>query len=162
MRLLLQRVWAVTITKIIPSICVGVLVAGCQFDHGSTPDLEFVTAPGTEGLNLPFSPAVRVDNTIYLSGNIGVIPGTLDLAPGGIEGETRQTMENIKAAVELAGSSMDRIVKCTVFIADISEWGAMNSVYVTYFDVPPARSAFGANGLALGALVEIDCIAAAK
>jgi len=150
------------IRKIVFSICLGALIAGCEHEHKSSPDIEYITAPGTEDLNLPFSPAVRVDNTIYLSGNIGNIPGTLDLAPGGIEGETRQTLENVKAAVELAGSSMDRIVKCTVFMADISEWGAMNEIYVTYFDVPPARSALGANGLALGARVEIECIAVAN
>jgi enamine deaminase RidA (YjgF/YER057c/UK114 family) len=83
----------------------------------------------------------------------------MELVPGGIQAETRQTMENIKTTVESAGSSMDRIVKCSVFMADISEWGAMNEVYRTYFETPPARSAFGANGLALGARVEIDCIA---
>jgi reactive intermediate/imine deaminase len=151
-----------TIRKIVLGMCIGALVAGCEHEHKSTVDIEFITAPGTEEMNLPFSPAVRVGNTIYLSGNLGIIPGTLELAPGGIEGETRQTMENIKTAVELAGSSMDRIVKCSVFIADISEWGAVNEVYTTYFDVPPARSAFGANGLALGAKIEIECIAVTK
>lgn len=148
------------IRKIVLSVCLAALSVGCEHEHA--PDIEFITAPGTEDLNLPFSPAVRVDNTIYLSGNLGTIPGTTELAPGGIEGETRQTMDNIKTAVELAGSSMDRIVKCSVFLADVAEWGAMNEVYVTYFDVPPARSAFGANGLALGARVEIDCIAVAR
>jgi 2-iminobutanoate/2-iminopropanoate deaminase len=151
-----------TIRKIVLFFCLGALVGGCGHEHGSSSEIEFITAPGTEDMNLPFSPAVRVDNTIYLSGNIGNLPGTLELAPGGIEGETRQTMDNIKAAVELAGSSMDRIVKCSVFMADISEWAAMNEVYRTYFEVPPARSAFGANGLAIGARVEIDCIAVAN
>jgi reactive intermediate/imine deaminase len=151
-----------TVRKIIFSICIGALVVGCEHEHKYTSDIEFITAPGTQDMNLPFSPAVRVGNTIYLSGNLGNIPGTLELAPGGINGETRQTMENIKTAVELAGSSMDRIVKCSLFIADISDWGAVNEVYRTYFDVPPARSAFGANGLALGAKIEIDCIAIAK
>jgi reactive intermediate/imine deaminase len=151
-----------TVRKIIFSICIGALVVGCEHEHKYTSDIEFITAPGTQDMNLPYSPAVRVGNTIYLSGNLGNIPGTLELAPGGINGETRQTMENIKTAVELAGSSMDRIVKCSLFIADISDWGAVNEVYRTYFDVPPARSAFGANGLALGAKIEIDCIAIAK
>ncbi len=134
-----------------------VLLSACE--HKADLDVEFITAPGTEDMNLPFSPAVRVGNTLYLSGNLGNIPGTLELAEGGIKGETRQTMENIKSVLELAGSSMDKIVKCSVFIADMTEWGAMNEVYRTYFTVPPARSAFGANGLALGARVEIDCIA---
>ena len=115
--------------------------------------------PGTEDLGLPFSSAVQVDNTLYLSGNIGNVPGKNELVPGGIEAETRQTMDNIKAVVEQFGSSMDRIVKCTVFMADMNEWPAMNAVYRTYFETPPARSAFGANGLALDARVEIECIA---
>jgi reactive intermediate/imine deaminase len=109
---------------------------------------------------LPFSDAVRVGELLFLSGNIGVLPGTLDLAPGGIGNETRQTMENIKATLEKYGSSLGEVVKCTVYLADISDWPAMNEVYVEYFRVnPPARSALGANGLALGALTEIECIA---
>lgn len=115
--------------------------------------------PGTENLGLPFSSAVQVDNTLYLSGNLGNVPGKNELAPGGIQAETRQTMENIKAVVEQFGSSMDKIVKCTVFLADMDEWPAMNEVYRSYFSTPPARSALGANGLALGARVEIECIA---
>ncbi len=115
--------------------------------------------PGTENLGLPFSSAVQVDNTLYLSGNLGNVPGKNELVPGGIEAETKQTMENIKAVVEQFGSSMDKIVKCTVFLADMQEWPAMNAVYRTYFEHPPARSALGANGLALGARVEIECIA---
>ena len=118
--------------------------------------------PGTEDLGLPFASAVQVDNTLYLSGNLGNKPGTNELVPGGIEAETRQTMDNIKAVVEHFGSSMDNIVKCTVFLADMDEWPAMNAVYVTYFENPPARSALGASGLALGAKVEIECIAVAR
>ena len=112
---------------------------------------------------LPFSDAVRVGDMLYLSGKIGNLPGTLQLAPGGIQGETRQTLENIKASLEKYGSSLDEVVKCTVFLADIAEWGAMNEVYVTYFTAnPPARSALGTSGLALGARVEIECLAAMR
>jgi len=114
-------------------------------------------------MQLPFSDAVRVGNMLYLSGKIGNIPGTSQLAEGGIAGETRQTMENIKAALEKYGSSLDEVVKCTVFLADIAEWGDMNGVYRTYFPVnPPARSALGTSGLALGARVEIECLAALR
>lgn len=83
----------------------------------------------------------------------------MNLAEGGIEGETRQTMDNIAAVLDEFGSSLDRVVKCTVFLADISDWSAANDVYVTYFKNPPARSALGASGLALGARVEIECLA---
>ncbi len=138
-------------------------ITACQqapHEHEAKPiDVEYLLMPGMEGLDLPFSSAVRVDNTLYLSGNLGNMPGTLDLASGGIQGETRQTLDNIKAVVEHFGSSMDKIVKCTVFLADIGEWGAMNEVYKTYFKNPPARSALGASGLALNARVEIECIA---
>lgn len=107
---------------------------------------------------LPFSPAVIVGNIIYLSGQIGSADGVV--VPGGIIPETKQVMENIKKVLEQNGSSMDKIVKCTCMLADISEWDKMNSEYVKYFPAhKPARSALGANGLAKGARVEIECIA---
>jgi 2-iminobutanoate/2-iminopropanoate deaminase len=111
--------------------------------------------------SLPFSEAVRVDNTLYLSGQIGVVPGTLELVPGGVKEETRQTMENIKTSLEANGYTMRDVVKCTVMLADISDWAAFNEIYRTFFSGPyPARSAFATNGLALGAHVEIECVAA--
>jgi 2-iminobutanoate/2-iminopropanoate deaminase len=138
-------------------------IVGCQqgaHEHETkSPDVDYLLMPGMEDRGLPFSSAVRVDNTLYLSGNVGVMPDTLELAPGGIQAETRQTLDNIKAVAEQFGSSMDKVVKCTVFLADIAEWGAMNEVYRTYFKNPPARSALGASGLALNARVEIECIA---
>ena len=109
---------------------------------------------------LPFSDAVRVGNLLFLSGKIGNIPGTMDLAPGGIQGETRQTLENIKASLERAGSSMKEVVKCTVFLADIAEWAAMNEIYVEYFpENPPARITTLGDFLLAGALIEVDAIA---
>lgn len=127
-------------------------------------------AAGVEHLNsgqvlprdLPFSEAVRLGNTLYLSGQIGVKPGTLELVDGGMAAEARQTMDNIQATLEANGRSMRDVVKCTVMLADMSEWAAFNEIYQTYFEPPyPARSAFGANGLALGARLEVECIAAA-
>ena len=112
---------------------------------------------------LPFSEAVRVGHVLYLSGQIGVMPGTTKIVAGGIKEETRQAMQNIKTSLETNGYSMNDLVKCTAMLADIAEWGAFNEVYKTYFDKHyPARSAFGASGLALGARVEIECIAAAS
>jgi len=110
----------------------------------------------------PFSSAVRSGPFLFLSGQIGteVVEGSPVLVGGGIEAETRQTLENIRTVVEHVGSSMEQIVKCTVMIADMAEWPAMNGVYETFFPGPkPARAAFGAKGLALDARVEIDCIA---
>jgi len=113
--------------------------------------------------NLPFSELVRVDNMLLLSGQIGVVPGTLKLVAGGIKEQSRQTMENIKLTLEAHNYSMDNIVKCTVMLANISEWADFNEVYKSFFKKPyPARSAFGANGLAMGALVEVECIGAVK
>lgn len=135
------------------------LACGCEVHVDQGVDVEYLQMPGAEELDLPFSSAVRVDSTLYLSGNIGNVPGTLQLADGGIRGETRQTMENIRRVLETFGSSLDKVVKCTVFLADMAEWAAMNEIYRTYFDNPPARSALGASGLALDARVEIECIA---
>ncbi len=110
---------------------------------------------------LPFSSAVRVGDLLILSGQIGT-DSTGRLVPGGIEPETRQTLENIRAALARAGSSVDEVVKCTAMLADMGEWDRMNAVYVTYFraDRLPARSAFGASGLARGARIELECWAA--
>ena len=112
---------------------------------------------------MPFSSAARVGHILYLSGDLGIIPGTMQLVEGGIQPETRQTLENIKATLEENGSSLAEVFKCTVFLADIAEWAAMNEVYKTYFPTnPPARSALGSSGLALGARAEIECIATVK
>lgn len=138
------------------------VLLGCdvQVDHET--EVTYLNMPGTAELDLPFSSAVRVGNTLYLSGNIGNIPGSINLAEGGIAGETRQTMDNISAVLREFGSSIDDVVKCSVFLADMAEWDAMNEVYKTYFKNPPARSALGASGLALNARVEIECIAVTK
>ncbi len=123
-------------------------------------EVEYLASEGTKGL--PFSEAVRVGNMLYLSGQLGR-DSSGKMAQGGIVAETRQTMENIKATLERYGSSLDHVIKVTVMLADMTEWEAMNQVYVTYFRKHlPARSALGASGLALGARVEIECIAVLK
>ena len=140
-------------------IAIVVLLTGCEVAVESAADVAWLKAPGTEEMDLPFSSAVRVDNMLYLSGALGNIPGTRNMAEGGIQGETRQTLDNISATLENFGSSMENVVKCTVFLADINEWAAMNEVYTTYFPNKPARSALGVSGVALNARVEIECIA---
>jgi 2-iminobutanoate/2-iminopropanoate deaminase len=120
-------------------------------------DVEYYTSELLKGL--PFSAAVRVGKMLYLSGQIG-IDNSGKLVTGGIGAETRQAMENIRAILEQYGSSLDHVIKATVMLADMSEWSEMNKVYITFFSKHlPARSALGANGLALGARVEIECIA---
>jgi reactive intermediate/imine deaminase len=111
--------------------------------------------------NLPFSEAVRVGKTVFLSGQIGNKPGTLELVPGGISAESKQVMENIKTTLEAHKLSLENVVKCTVMLDNIAEWPAFNAVYATFFKPGrfPARSAFGSSGLALGAKVEVECVA---
>jgi reactive intermediate/imine deaminase len=129
-----------------------------QTSTSGNEDVEYYPFPTKT--SLPFSAAVRVGNMLYLSGQMGTVEGRLELAAGGIEAETRQTLANMKAILERHGSSLDRVIKCTVMMADMSEWPAMNAIYVQHFPVHlPARSAFGAAALALGGRVEIECIA---
>ena len=123
--------------------------------------MEFLNSGRVLPATLAFSEAVRHGDTLYLSGQVGIAPGTMTLVSGGIREETRQAMENIKTTLEAHGCSLASVIKCTVMLADIAEWSAFNEVYVSYFSRPyPARSALGASGLALGARVEIECIAA--
>jgi reactive intermediate/imine deaminase len=126
-------------------------------------DVRFLNSGRVLPTGLPFSEAVRHGDTVYLSGQIGVVPGTLQLVPGGIEAEARQTMDNVRTTLEAHGLSMADLVKCTVMLADMAEWGRFNEIYRGYFlGRYPARSAFGASGLALGARVEVECIAAVR
>jgi reactive intermediate/imine deaminase len=123
---------------------------------------EFLTSPETEALGLPFSDAVRAGDLLFVSGQIGNRPGSLEVVPGGIRGQARQALRNVQGILERSGSSLERVVKCTVFLADIAEWPDFNAVYVTFFPTrPPARSALAASGLAAGARVEVECIAMA-
>ncbi|MEO1304452.1 MAG: RidA family protein [Pseudomonadota bacterium] len=137
------------------------MLAACETLPAQTPpssELSYYVKDAYRDAGFPFSSAVEVDGWMYLAGELGTRGGTL--VPGGIEPETRQTMDNIQATLEANNLSWDRVVKCTVFLADIAEWPAFNEIYKTYFDGNyPARSALGANGLALGARVEIECIA---
>ena len=142
---------------------VAVLVFGCacaSFGAEDTKAPKYFPWPPTGGAPLPFSEAVQLGDTLYVSGQLGNQPGTLTLTPGGIDAEARQALENMKAILEKHGSSLDHVVKCSVFLADIKEWPAFNAIYRSYFKKNlPARSALAASGLALGARVEVECIA---
>ena len=101
----------------------------------------------------------KVGDVLNLSGALGHKPGTRKVVDGGIEAETRQTMENIGAVLKANGLTFDNVFKCTVMLADMAKWEDFNKVYLTYFKPGrlPARSAFGASALALGAQVELEC-----
>jgi 2-iminobutanoate/2-iminopropanoate deaminase len=109
---------------------------------------------------MPFSEAVRAGDMLIVSGEIGSLPGKMALAPGGITGQARQAIENVRAILRRHGATLRDVVQCTVFLADMKDWPAFNTVYREYFKPPfPARSATGASGIALGARVELQCTA---
>jgi reactive intermediate/imine deaminase len=123
------------------------------------PAVEYFPAPAIGGRPAPFSSAVRVGDVMYLSGTIGITAdGKL---PQTFEGQAKQTMENIGATLKARGLGWGDVFKCTVFIADMKNWPAFNAVYVPYFQPGklPARSAVGVSGLALGAQLELECLA---
>ncbi|MCY3573944.1 MAG: RidA family protein [Chloroflexi bacterium] len=107
-----------------------------------------------------YSQGIIANGFIFTAGQIPLIPGTSSLREGGITAQTRQSMNNVKAVLEAAGSSLDKVVKTTVFLADINDFAAFNAVYAEFFaDNPPARSTIQAGGLPVGALVEIEAVA---
>jgi len=111
----------------------------------------------------PFSSAVVVGDTIYLSGEIGRAPGGVTVVEGGVGAETRQIFENYKRTLARVNADLSDIVKCTVFLDDMSNYAEMNAAYAEYFpEEKPARSTFGSDGLALGAALEIECLAVKK
>lgn len=123
------------------------------------PPLERIGEPMLNGQRLPFSSAVRAGDTVYVSGALGITPdGKLG---EGLEAQARLAMDNLGAALKSAGLGWGDVAKCTVMLDDMKDWPAFNKVYVTYFadGKYPARSAFGTDGLALGALLEVECIA---
>lgn len=123
--------------------------------------IEFLNSGKVFPRNLPLTEIVRHGNTLYLSGQVGIQPGTTKLVPGGLQEEARQTLENIKTTLEAHGYSMGNLVMCTVMLADMADWQAFSEVYKGFFSGDyPARSAFGVNGLALGAKVQVECVGA--
>jgi reactive intermediate/imine deaminase len=121
---------------------------------------EVVPIPGASP-NPVLSSVIKAGDVLYLSGQLGTVPGQ-GLPPGGIQAETRQALDNVKRLLDAAGSGMERVIKCTVFLADIGDFRAMNEVYRSYWpSAPPARSTVGVAGLVLNARVEIECIALA-
>jgi len=117
------------------------------------------SAPAAIG---PYSQGVQAQGLIFTSGQVPLIPGSSQLAEGGIQAQTRQALENLKAILEAGGSSLDRVVKTTVFLQNMADFSAMNAIYSEYFpEQPPARSTIQVAALPLGALVEIEAVALA-
>ena len=112
-----------------------------------------------ERQNTPFSEVVETDDLLFLAGQIGKNHKTGKLVEGGIKAETKQVIENIKAVLEHHNSSLDKVVKCTVILANITDFVDFNSVYTTYFTNKPARTTFAAAGLAANAKIEIEVVA---
>ena len=141
--------------RVLSLLAATFLLSACH--HQIPPNgIEFLTpyGPPTD----PFSPAVRAGNLLFLAGQIGT-DASGKLVAGGIQAEARQALNNIKSVLEKNGSSLDRVVKCTVFLADMKDYNDFNEIYATYFRArKPARSAFGATGLARNARLEIECI----
>jgi len=108
----------------------------------------------------PYSAGIRVGNMIYTAGQLGIDPATGDIVSGGIEAETRQALLNVKAVLKAAGSSLDWVVKTTVFMQNMNEFSLMNAVYAEFFkENPPARSTVQVGALPKGAAVEIEAVA---
>jgi len=145
---------------LLSAVSITLLGCGPSTTPPSKPAAEFLTSPVPALRAFPFSEAVRAGDFLFLSGQIGTASGTANLVPGGIAAESKQAMENVKAILTRHGASLDDVVKCTAFLADMGEWGAFNDVYRTFFSKHfPARSALGASGLAMGARVEVECVA---
>lgn len=121
-------------------------------------------APQAMPAKLPFSPSVRVGDTLYMSGQIGQAPEGMDRHKEGFDAAVRAAMNSIGAILKSNGLGFGDVVKCTVMLNDMADWPRFNAAYLPYFEGKrlPARSAFGANGLALGAPLEVECIAAFK
>ena len=131
-----------------------------QRPDNRTPDVEVLRSNAVNPPGLPFPDGVRVGELVFLSGQIGNKPGTLELASGGIEPETRQLFENMRQTLQTHGLALSDIVRVQVMLADMAEWQRFNAIYLEFFpDASPARCAFGTNGLALGARVEVEAFA---
>lgn len=145
---------------IVAAVAFVVVTPAVAADRNTAPKAQFLNSAQAQKGNFPFSEAVRAGDFLLLSGQVGMDRATGKVVGGGIEAEARQTLRNIQEVLERNGSSLGAVVKCTVFLADMAEWGKFNTVYREFFKSPfPARSALGVNGLALGARVEVECMA---
>jgi 2-iminobutanoate/2-iminopropanoate deaminase len=141
--------------------CLGVMLFGCATPQNAPPlrlERQTIDVAVPAG---PFSGGLVVDNMLFASGQIGTLPGTMQLVQGGIESEMQQAMENLAAVLGHAGFAMADIVRCDVYLKDIDDYAAMNKVYRTFFadDRFPSRACVEVSDLLLGARVQVSCIA---
>jgi 2-iminobutanoate/2-iminopropanoate deaminase len=133
------------------------LGAAAQENESLKKEIRTDKAPQAIG---PYSQGIAAGGFVFCSGQIPIDPATGKIVEGGIEEQTRRVIKNLAAVLEAAGSSLDRVVKCTVMIADLNDFAAMNKIYAEYFKTPaPARATFEVSSLAMNARIEIDCIA---
>jgi len=152
-------------TKIRLLLLVGILkkiVIVFLFSSGymNAQEIQYINSPEHLAQEMPFSEATIVNNVVYLSGQIGSNAKN-EVVSGGITAETAQALRNIQALLERMNLSLEHVFKCTCMLSDIKDWPAMSKAYKGFFSPNklPARSAFAGSGLALGAKVEIECMA---
>lgn len=143
---------------VLPFVFGAILLSGCTSNVTQKRTIHTSDAPQAIG---PYEQAIVVDNMVYCSGQIGINPQTGNLVSGGINEETHQVLKNLRAVLFAASSSLDNVVKTTVFLTDLSNFDSMNNIYMSYFSEGkfPARSAVEVSSLPKGALIEIECVA---
>ncbi|KCZ92981.1 RidA family protein [Hyphomonas johnsonii] len=139
--------------------CIAVDVDDAHFDT----NVSHFGGQAVNGMELPFSKAVRAGNTIYLAGELGIDPATGALVPGGTGPQTTQIFANLERTLNTFDADLSNLVKCTVYLGDMADYADMNAAYAAAVPDPkPARATVGVSGLAVGANLEIDCIAVAS
>jgi reactive intermediate/imine deaminase len=140
------------------------LIAAALMLAASPAMAQSAPAPQPLPAKLPFSPAVRAGDILFLSGQIGQVPEGMDKHKEGFDAAVRAAMDSIGGILKANGLGFEHVVKCTVMLDDMADWPRFNAAYLPYFAGKrlPARSAFGADGLAMGAPLEVECIAAFK
>jgi 2-iminobutanoate/2-iminopropanoate deaminase len=147
---------AALVAALLTTACVSAASQGAP-----GPEVSYNTGQPIAGQTLPFSRAVRVGHLVYLSGELGIDPATNALVPGGAGPQTTQILRNYERTLDSYGADLSNLVKCTVFLSDMADYAAMNAAYAAAVPDPkPARSTVGVSGLAFGAALEIECIAA--
>ncbi len=136
-------------------LCLSLLLAACAAAV-PTADRRVISTPAAPPAIGPYSQAIQVGNTLYVAGQIAIVPGTGEMVEGGIEAQTRQVIENIRAILQAAGFGLEHVVQAQVFLADLNDFAEFNRVYAEYFTTsPPARATVQAARIPRDARVEI-------